>query len=167
MLDMGFQDSVEEILASSYTAGQFYNFIECLVSSCSNTGSIRDDPYWTSRKNSFELIEPSSINKFSLVQVSFSGNAGSTEYDPFWASRKNSFELIGCSSVQTAQSTLQFAFPLDLCCVKQFKIWFLYFIFCFICRQCEEAANIIFLCNSSRLGNDNGTKIHDKGSTYC
>ena len=37
------------------------------VSSCSNTGSIRDDPYWTSRKNSLELIEPSSINKVSLV----------------------------------------------------------------------------------------------------
>ncbi len=28
-----------------------------LVSSCSNTGSIRDDPYWTSRKNTLELIE--------------------------------------------------------------------------------------------------------------
>ena len=37
------------------------------VSSCSKTGSIRDDPYWTSRKNSFELIELSSINKVSLV----------------------------------------------------------------------------------------------------
>ena len=37
------------------------------VSSCSNTGSIRDDPYWTSRKNSLELIELSSINKVSLV----------------------------------------------------------------------------------------------------
>ena len=35
------------------------------VSSCSNTGSIRDDPYWTSRENSLELIELSSIN--SLV----------------------------------------------------------------------------------------------------
>ncbi len=34
---------------------------------CSNTGSIRDDPYWTSRKNSLELIEVSSINKCSLV----------------------------------------------------------------------------------------------------
>ena len=32
-----------------------------------NTGSIRDDPYWTSRKNSLELIELSSINKVSLV----------------------------------------------------------------------------------------------------
>jgi hypothetical protein len=38
-----------------------------LVSSCSNTGSIRDDPYWTSRKNSLELIEISSINKVGLV----------------------------------------------------------------------------------------------------
>ncbi len=28
--------------------------------------SIRDDPYWTSRKNCFELIELSSINKVSL-----------------------------------------------------------------------------------------------------
>jgi hypothetical protein len=37
------------------------------VSSCSNTGSIRDDPYWTSRQNSLELIELSSINKVSLV----------------------------------------------------------------------------------------------------
>ena len=32
------------------------------VCSCSNTGSIRDDSYWTSRENSFELIELSSIN---------------------------------------------------------------------------------------------------------
>ena len=37
------------------------------VSSCSNTGSIRDDPYWTSRKNNLELIELSSINKVSLI----------------------------------------------------------------------------------------------------
>ena len=36
------------------------------VSSCSNTGSIRDDPYWTSRKNSLVLVELSSINKFSF-----------------------------------------------------------------------------------------------------
>ena len=28
----------------------------------SNTGSISDDPYWTSRENSLELIELSSIN---------------------------------------------------------------------------------------------------------
>ena len=32
-----------------------------------NTGSIRDDPYWTSMENSLELIELSSINKVSLV----------------------------------------------------------------------------------------------------
>ena len=31
-----------------------------------NPGSIRDDPYWTSRKNSLELIELSSINKVCL-----------------------------------------------------------------------------------------------------
>jgi hypothetical protein len=35
------------------------------VSSCGNTGSVRDD--WTSTKNSLELIELSSINKGSLV----------------------------------------------------------------------------------------------------
>jgi hypothetical protein len=40
------------------------------VSSCSNTGLIRDDPYWTPRENSLELIELSSINKVSLVLVS-------------------------------------------------------------------------------------------------
>ncbi len=37
------------------------------ITSCSNPGSIRDDPYWTSRKNSLELIELSSIDKVSLV----------------------------------------------------------------------------------------------------
>ena len=31
------------------------------VFSCSNTGSIRDDLYWVSRKNSLEIIELSSI----------------------------------------------------------------------------------------------------------
>jgi hypothetical protein len=35
----------------------------------SNTGSIRDYPYLTSRENSSELIELSSINKVSLVYV--------------------------------------------------------------------------------------------------
>ena len=33
----------------------------------SNTGLIIDDPYWTSRENSLELIELPSINKVSLV----------------------------------------------------------------------------------------------------
>ena len=31
-------------------------------SACSNTELIIDDPYWTSRKNSLELIELSSIH---------------------------------------------------------------------------------------------------------
>ena len=52
------------------------------VSSCSDTGSIRDDSYWTSRKNSLELIELSSINKVSLVQVSSCSNTGSMRDDP-------------------------------------------------------------------------------------
>jgi hypothetical protein len=40
----------------------------CDQAICCNTGSIlRDDPYWTSRKNSLELIELSGINKVSLV----------------------------------------------------------------------------------------------------
>ncbi len=30
-------------------------------------GQIRDDPYWTFRENSLELIELSDINKVSLV----------------------------------------------------------------------------------------------------
>jgi hypothetical protein len=38
-----------------------------LVFCGNNTGSIKDDPYWTSRVNSLELIELSSINKVSLV----------------------------------------------------------------------------------------------------
>ena len=37
------------------------------VSSCSNTGSIRDDSYWASRKNSLELIELSSINNCRIL----------------------------------------------------------------------------------------------------
>ena len=44
---------------------QVYMF--SLGSFCSNTGSTRDNPYWTSRKNSLELIELSGINKVSLV----------------------------------------------------------------------------------------------------
>ncbi len=37
------------------------------VSFCSNTRSIRDDLYWTSRKDILELIELFSINKVRLV----------------------------------------------------------------------------------------------------
>ena len=47
------------------------------VFSCSNTGSIRNDPYRTSRKNNLELIDLSSINKISLAWVSFCSNTGS------------------------------------------------------------------------------------------
>jgi hypothetical protein len=64
------------------------------VSSCSNTGSIRDDPYWISRKNSLELIELSIVNKVSLVQVSSCSNTGSIRDDPYRIYRKNSLELI-------------------------------------------------------------------------
>ena len=39
----------------------------CMFWFCTKTKSIRDDPNWTSRKNSLELIELSSINKVSLV----------------------------------------------------------------------------------------------------
>ena len=56
-------------------------------------GSIRDNPYWTSRKNSLELIELSSINKVSLVQVSSCSNTGSIRDDPYWTSRKNSLDF--------------------------------------------------------------------------
>jgi hypothetical protein len=50
------------------TSSEYQNMYstECITFD-SNTGSIRDDPYWTSRKNSLELIELSSINKVSLV----------------------------------------------------------------------------------------------------
>ena len=61
-----------------------------LVSSCSNTGSVRDQPYWTYRKNSLELIELSSINKVVLV---------SSCSDSYWTSRKNSSELIELFSI--------------------------------------------------------------------
>ena len=57
-------------------------------------------PYWTSRKNSLELIELSSINKVSLVQVFSHCNTGSKrDDDPCWTSTKNSLELIELSSV--------------------------------------------------------------------
>ena len=44
-----------------------FNFLQYTQSSCVFSVSIRDDPYWISRKNSLELIELSSINKVSLV----------------------------------------------------------------------------------------------------
>ena len=56
-------------------------------SSCSNTGSIRYDPHWTSRiKKSLELIELSSMSKVSLVYFSSCGNTGSMRDDHYWTS---------------------------------------------------------------------------------
>ena len=51
---------------SKFSCSQYLSiwFSLVLVVSYSNiTGSITDDLYWTSRKNSLELIELSSINK--------------------------------------------------------------------------------------------------------
>jgi hypothetical protein len=62
-------------------------------------GSIKDDPYCTSRKNSLELIELSSINKVSLVLLSSCSNIGSIRDDPYWTSRDNSLELIELFSI--------------------------------------------------------------------
>ena len=69
------------------------------VSPCSNTGSIRDDPYWTFWKNSLELIELYSMNKVSFVSVSSCSNTGSIRDDPCWTSWKNSVELKELSSI--------------------------------------------------------------------
>ena len=63
-----------------------------------NTGSISDDPFWTSRENSLELIELSSINKVSLVYVSSCSYTRSIRDDPYCTSRKNSLELVELSS---------------------------------------------------------------------
>ena len=67
--------------------------------SCSNTGSIRDDPRWSSRENSLELMELSNINEVNLFQVSSCSNTGSIRDDPRWNSRKNSLELIELSNI--------------------------------------------------------------------
>ena len=63
------------------------------------TQSIRNYPNWTSRKNSLELIQLSSINKVSLVQVSSCSDTGSIRDDSYWTSRKNSLELIELSCI--------------------------------------------------------------------
>ncbi len=55
---------------------------------------MRDDPYWTSRENSVEMIELSSINKVSLVCVSSYSNIGSMRYDYYWTSRESTLELV-------------------------------------------------------------------------
>ena len=70
-----------------------YNDSLVLFSSGSNTGSIRDNPYWTSRKNNLGLIKLSSINKVSLVLVSSGSNTGSVRDDPYWTPMENTLEL--------------------------------------------------------------------------
>ena len=57
-------DPIVEVLVQE-TGINYYHYHRC-----SNTRSIRDDPYWISRKNTLELIELCSINKVSLVKVS-------------------------------------------------------------------------------------------------
>ena len=52
------------------------------ISSCSNIGSIRNDPNWTSRKNSLELIELSSINKVRAVHMSRASPANRADLIP-------------------------------------------------------------------------------------
>ena len=63
---IGFIDSALENFRRKHNIFAFKasvsSFSLVKVSSCNNTRSIRDDPYWTSRKTSLELIELSSIN---------------------------------------------------------------------------------------------------------
>ena len=66
---------------------------------CSNAGLITVNSYWTSRKNSLELIDLSNMNNVSLFLVSFCSTTGSIRDDSYWTSRKNSFELIELSSI--------------------------------------------------------------------
>ena len=46
---------------------------------------------WTARKNSLELVELSSINTVSLVQVFSCYNTGSIRDDPYWIPGKERF----------------------------------------------------------------------------
>ena len=62
----GWDGFFEEKSCQNYCSGGM-QFHMPIISFCSNTGSVGDDSYWTSRKNSLELIELSSINKISLV----------------------------------------------------------------------------------------------------
>ena len=62
---LGYKASCTELLAIVLSNIDRVSLLR--LSFCSNTGLIGDDPYWTSRKNSLELTEPSSINEVSLV----------------------------------------------------------------------------------------------------
>ena len=61
----------------SITRTKMLLILLCQKPASCNTGSIRDGPSWTPSENSLELIELSSINKFSLVYVSSCSNTGS------------------------------------------------------------------------------------------
>ena len=62
---------------------------------------MKDDPYWTLRKKSLELVELSSI------KLAFScSNSGSIRYDPYWTSRKNSLEPIELSTINKVSLVL-------------------------------------------------------------
>ena len=63
------------------------------------TSPVREEHRCSTKKNSLELIELSSIHKVSLVQVFSCSNTGSIRYDPYWTPRKNSLELIALSSI--------------------------------------------------------------------
>ena len=52
-------------LGPAWTLSRFYSF--SITNHFRLVGCLDDDPHWTSRKNSLELIELSSINKVSLV----------------------------------------------------------------------------------------------------
>ena len=68
------------------------------VSSCSNTGSIRDNTGPLGRTFGTDRVI-SSINKVSLVSVSSCSNTGSIRDNPYWTSRENILELIELSSI--------------------------------------------------------------------
>ena len=57
------------------------------------------DSYWTSKENSLEVIELSTINKISLVQVFSCRNSVSIGDNPYWTPGKNGLELMELSSI--------------------------------------------------------------------
>jgi hypothetical protein len=61
---------------------------------------------WTSRENSLELIELSSINKVSLVDVSFCSKNGSIRHDPYMDLEGEQFRTD--SAIQQSQFNLGF-----------------------------------------------------------
>ena len=80
-------DFDKKLSCSTNKIKYLYKVSLVLVFLCSNAGSTTYDPYWTSRKNSSEMLELSSINKVSVVKVSSCSNIGSIRDDPYWTSR--------------------------------------------------------------------------------